>query len=243
VFTLYQAIDSCTPPVRMNEKPLRIPIYDHVQITGVGTVALGRITQGSLKRGDSVILQPHNLRCDATSIEQHHVDRAIATAGDLIGFRVKNAARRDLRRGLVACAPSDPVPAVLSFTAQIILLSHPGDIRVGYTPFFMCHTASFPCRFTEFVRRNNRHTGAVLEENPNVVRQGDSVIARLSVLDNKPVCLEPFRDCAPLGRFIIRDMDLTVGVGIVTSIEEVANANTKTTKTCRPVKKSKYFKK
>jgi len=241
IYTLLEAIDSITPPPRAPDLPLRVPIFQSVQVHGVGTVAIGRIVQGTLKRGESVILSPGDLQCEVTSIEQYHVDRSVAMPGDIIGFRVKGATLASLHRGMVACPRTQPVPAVLSFTAQVIVLSHPGTLRVGYTPFFMCHTASFPARFVKLLQKIDRRSGAVLEENPTEVRRGDCVTVQLQVLNNRPVCLERHVDCAALGRFVIRDSSFTVGVGVVRSIDETAGMALKAKKTSsRPVK-SKYF--
>lgn len=40
----------------------------------------------------------------------------------------------------------------------------------------------------------------------------------------KPLALEPFADCPPLGRFVIQDGHLTVAVGVVKSVEPAAAA-------------------
>lgn len=50
------------------------------------------------------------------------------------------------------------------------------------------------------------------------MKSGDACIAKL--IPSKPLCLEPFADYAPLGRFAVRDMKQTVAVGVVKSVEK-----------------------
>jgi elongation factor 1-alpha len=40
------------------------------------------------------------------------------------------------------------------------------------------------------------------------------------MLPTKPMCVEPFSDYAPLGRFAVRDMRQTVAVGIIKAVEK-----------------------
>jgi elongation factor 1-alpha len=35
----------------------------------------------------------------------------------------------------------------------------------------------------------------------------------------KPICVEPFAECPALGRFILRDMGITVAVGVIKEVE------------------------
>jgi elongation factor 1-alpha len=50
-----------------------------------------------------------------------------AGPGDNVGFNVKNLAVKDLKRGFV-CSDSknDPAREANSFTAQVIIINHPG---------------------------------------------------------------------------------------------------------------------
>jgi len=46
---------------------------------------------------------------------------------------------------------------------------------------------------------------------------------------SKPMCVEPFTEYAPLGRFAVRDMRQTVAVGVIKEVEkkEVKGKDTK----------------
>merc|ERR1712019_44475 len=49
--TLFEALDSITPPVRPVSKPLRLPLQDVYKIGGIGTVPVGRVETGTIKAG------------------------------------------------------------------------------------------------------------------------------------------------------------------------------------------------
>ena len=53
--------------------------------------------------------------------------------GDNVGFNVKNVSVKDIKRGYVASdSKNQPAGAAQNFTAQVIVLNHPGQICNGY---------------------------------------------------------------------------------------------------------------
>ena len=51
-----------------------------------------------------------------------------------------------------------------------------------------------------------------------MVKSGDA--AMVVLVPSKPLCVEPFSQFAPLGRFAVRDMKQTVAVGVIKSVEK-----------------------
>ena len=150
----------------------------------------------------------------------HHEMMSEAGPGSNIGFNVEGIEASDLRRGFVASdANSNPASAVSSFEGQVIIMNHPGQITTGYTPILDCHTAHVACTVTAIKQKLDRKTGKVIEENPDSVKEGDACIVEFE--PTKPLCVEPFADFPPLGRFAIRDMRQTVGVGVVKSVTKI----------------------
>ena len=45
--------------------------------------------------------------------------------------------------------------------------------------------------------------GAIVESDPDSIKQGDAAILELRL--KRPICIEKFSDCAPLGRIILHD--------------------------------------
>jgi len=142
----------------------------------------------------------------------HHERIEQAEPGDNIGFNVRGVGKNDIRRGDVAGHPDTPPTVAKQFTAQVVVLQHPGVITVGYTPVFHCHTAQVACTFTELVQKINPATGEVQEENPDYLKTGDAAVVKIQ--PTKPLVIEKIKDIPHMGRFAIRDMGQTVAAGM-----------------------------
>jgi len=217
--TLFETLDTVTPPKRPNDKPLRIPLQDVYKIGGIGTVPVGRVETGVLTPNMSVIFAPVGITTEVKSIEMHHEQMEKAEPGDNIGFNVKGIAVKDLKRGYVCgSTTNDPPTGCENFTANIIILNHPGEIHAGYTPVVDCHTCHIACRFNQLLQTIDKRSGKVIEENPQFVKKGQAVNAIL--IPQKKMVVESFKDYPPLGRFAVRDMRQTVAVGVIKSVEK-----------------------
>ena len=107
---------------------------------------VGRVETGVLKSG----IAPVNITTEVKSVEMHHEALSEALPGDNVGFNVKNVSVKDVRRGNVAGdSKNDPPMEAAGFTAQVIILNHPGQISAGYAPVLDCHTAHIACKFAE----------------------------------------------------------------------------------------------
>merc|ERR1711921_54215 len=116
------------PPKRPTDKPLRLPLQDVYKIGGIGTVPVGRVETGIIKPGMVVNFAPTGLTTEVKSVEMHHEALTEAHPGDNVGFNVKNVSVKDLKRGYVASdSKNDPAKAAEDFTAQVIVLNHPGQ--------------------------------------------------------------------------------------------------------------------
>ncbi|MBU4536158.1 MAG: translation elongation factor EF-1 subunit alpha [Euryarchaeota archaeon] len=209
---LVKALDEFTAPEKPTKLPLRVPIQDVYSITGVGTVPVGRIETGIMKKADNVIFEPAGVTGEVKSIEMHHEMLDSAEPGDNVGFNVRGVGKNDIRRGDVAGHPDSPPSVAKEFTAQIVVLQHPGVITIGYTPVFHCHTAQVACTFLELVNKMNPATGQVEEENPDFLKTGNAAIVK--VKPTKPMVIEKIKDIPHMGRFAIRDMGQTVAAGM-----------------------------
>ncbi len=216
--TFLASLDLMKVPEKPVELPLRIPVQDVYTITGVGTVPVGRVETGKLKKGDSVIFNPPGTQGEVKTIEMHHEEIAEAIPGDNIGWNVRGISRTDIRRGDVCGHVDNPPTIADEFTAQIVVLQHPTAITVGYTPVFHCHTAQVASTVTEISKKLDPKTGATLEENPDFIKAGDAAI--IKVKPTRPLVIERVKEIPHLGRFAVRDMGQTVAAGMVMDIKE-----------------------
>ncbi len=216
--TLLAALDLMKLPEKPVTLPLRIPVQDVYTITGAGTVPVGRVETGKLKKGDKVIFNPPGVVGEVKSIEMHHEEIEAALPGDNIGWNVRGISRTEIRRGDVCGHPEKPPTVADEFTAQLIVLQHPSAITVGYTPVFHCHTAQVSCTVIEILKTLDPRTGATKQEKPDFIKTGEAAVVK--VKPTRPLVIERVKEIPQLGRFAVRDMGQTVAAGMVMEIKE-----------------------
>lgn len=236
--TLMQCLDNIKPPKRPVDKPLRLPLQDVYKIGGIGTVPVGRVETGIIKAGMVITFGPQQLTTEVRSVEMHHEALEFAQPGDNVGFNVKNVSTKDIKRGNVASdSKNDPCKGCANFTAQVIVMNHPNEIKQGYAPVLDCHTAHIACKFIELLQKTDRRDGKVIEENPKSIKNGDGCICKLE--PSKDMVVEPFTEYPPLGRFAVRDMKQTVAVGVIKSVEKKDASGAKETQAAKKANKKK----
>jgi translation elongation factor EF-1alpha len=101
---------------RSDQGPLQVPV--------------GRVETGVLKPNMTLSFAPSGAEGEVRTIEEHHTSIPEAEPGRNVGFCVKNVSVKDVRRGHVAGEKkNDPPREAERFTAQIIVLHHPGQIH------------------------------------------------------------------------------------------------------------------
>jgi elongation factor 1-alpha len=220
--TLFEAMDTFTAPEKPIDKPLRVPVQDVYTITGVGTVPVGRVETGIMKKNMTVVFMPANKSGELKDIETHHMKIEQAVPGDNVGFNVKGIGRTDIHRGDVCGDTVHPPVVAETFKGRIFVLYHPTAIAAGYTPVLHVHTATVATTFLDLEKKIDPKTGAVIEEKPSFLKQGDSAIVTFK--PTKPLAIETYTDLPPLGRFALRDMGRTVAAGVVTEVKQATLA-------------------
>lgn len=213
---LLELLDDIKEPEKPTELPLRMPIQDVYNITGIGVVPVGRIETGVMKVGQKVMAVPgregKGVPGEVKSIEMHHEQMQKAEPGDNVGISVRGFGKKDIARGDVI-GSEDNVPSVATeFTAQIVVLNHPSVITVGYTPVFHIHTAQVACQVTAIEKKLNPATGEVLQENPDFIKNGDAAIVKIKPI--QPLVIEKQAEIPQMSRFAVRDSGQTVAAGM-----------------------------
>jgi len=214
--TLLKAIDNLKEPEKPVNLPLRLPIQDVYNITGIGVVPVGRVETGVLKVGDKIIAVPgregKGVTGEVKSIEMHHEQMKEAVPGDNIGFNVRGFGKNDIARGDVIGPSSKPPTVATEFTAQIVVLNHPTVMTVGYTPVFHVHTAQVACQIVAIEKKLNPATGETLAENPDFIKNGDAAIVKIKPVT--PLVIERQKEIPHMARFAVRDSGQTVAAGM-----------------------------
>ncbi len=202
---LMEAVDSYIPlPPRPIDQAFLMSVEDVFTITGRGTVATGRIERGIIKVGDNVEIvgfndAPLTSTCTGVEMFKKLLDRG--EAGDNAGLLLRGIEKKDIRRGMVICAPKTITPHT-DFKGEVYVLSKEEGGR--HTPFFQKYRPQFYFRTTDV-------TGECqLPEGVEMVMPGDNV--NLTVQLIAPIAMEKGL------KFAIREGGRTVGAGQVTEI-------------------------
>ena len=218
--TVYEQFDLFEEPKKPVDLPVRMPIQDVYEITGIGTVPVGKIETGIMKQGMKVKVLPgrtgEGVEGEVKTIEAHHETLLQADAGDNVGINIRGIGKKDIARGDVICDAAQPIPVVEEFIANITVINHPTVLAKGYTPVFHVHTAQVPCQFTELIAKINPATGEVLQAKPDFLKNGDA--AKVRIKPQGPLCLETQKDNPFTSRFAVRDAGATVAAGMCIEI-------------------------
>jgi len=219
---LLEQFDLFTAPQKPVDLPLRMPLQDVYEITGIGTVPVGKIETGKIKPGQKVLILPGRsgtgVSGEIKTVEMHHEQLPEAIAGDNVGVNIRGVGKKDMARGDVICDAANPPKVVGEFTAQIAVINHPTVIAKGYTPVFHVHTAQVPCQFIELVKTLDPKTGQALKESPDFLKNGDVAIVKIKPMGN--LVLETQKVNPHMARFAIRDAGQTVAAGICIDLVE-----------------------
>ena len=218
--TILEQFDKFAVPELPTNLPLRMPVQDVYEITGIGTVPVGKIETGIMKVGQKVRVLPGRtgtgIDGEVKTIEMHHEMLTESQAGDNIGVNIRGVGKKDMARGDVICDVNKPIPIVEEFIAQIAVINHPTVLAKGYTPVFHIHTAQVPCQFVELIEQIDPKTGNVIKKNPDFLKNGDVAKVRLKPQGN--LAIETQKDNPYTSRFAVRDAGSTVAAGMCIEI-------------------------
>ena len=220
--TLYDQLDLFEEPKKPTDLPMRMPVQDVYEITGIGTVPVGKIETGVMKIGQKVIVLPGRsgtgVEGEVKSIEMHHEQHQEAPAGFNVGINVKGVGKKDIARGDVICDAAKPATIAEEFTAQIAIINHPTVVAKGYTPVFHVHTAQVPCQLTEILHKIDPKSGQPSDEKVDFLKNGDVAMVKFKPMGN--LVIESSKENPHMARFAIRDAGATVAAGVCTELVE-----------------------
>jgi elongation factor Tu len=205
VLELMAAVDSYIPePERLVDRPFLMPVEDVFTITGRGTVATGRVEQGTIRVGEEVEIvgiRPGIAKTVVTGVEMFRKLLDQGQAGDNIGVLLRGTKRDEIERGQVLAKPGSITPHT-EFTAQVYVLSKEEGGR--HTPFFNNYRPQFYFRTTDVTGE------VVLPEGTEMAMPGDNTEMVVKLI--QPIAMSEGL------RFAIREGGRTVGAGRVIKI-------------------------
>jgi len=225
--TLLNALnDVVTVPKRPTKKPFRMPVSGVYKIKGVGDVITGRIEQGTLNKEVVCAFAPSGVSGKCFSIEMHHKQCKSASCGDNVGVNVKGLNKEDMPKvGDIMYIQNekgdDSCPAAAAeFRAAVFVQDHPGQLKSagkdgkgGFTPSIHVRTAKAPCQLMKILWKRGKSTSNAKVENPPFMEAGDE--AEVIFRPKKPLCVDAYDVCKPLGRMAAMDSNNLIMLGRV----------------------------
>lgn len=86
-----------------NSGELLIPIDNYFNVKSVGTVILGIIKSGSIRKYDKLMIEPIGKEILVKGVQSQDNDMETAEAGMRVGLNIKGVEAQELRRGFVIC--------------------------------------------------------------------------------------------------------------------------------------------
>jgi len=155
----------------------------------------------------------------------HHKSIPFALAGDNIGILVKDLNKSNMPRvGDVMVLGSDQtISRVANFTAQVQVLTHPGELKVGYTPVGYVRTARSPLKISKINWKavGSKESGGIIKtDNPPFLKSNE--MGEVVFEPQQSIIVDTFKNCEGLGRVAIMEGSQVVMLGKIVKVEYAA---------------------
>jgi elongation factor 1-alpha len=225
VHTLLDALDKMVIiPERSKDAVMRTPISGIYKIKGIGDVLTGRVEQGTVKPGEEVIFLPTHTAANPCTgkvftVEMHHKNVDAAFSGDNCGFNIKGLVKENMPRvgDIMILKKDETVGRAFSFTAQVRVLEHPGELKVGYCPIAFVRTGRSAVRMTAINWKIGKETGTAKIPNPVSLKSNE--MAECVFEPQQPFVVDTFKNCEGLGRVAIMEGASVIMLGKVTAVD------------------------
>ncbi|KAN0064250.1 translation termination factor GTPase eRF3 [Thecaphora frezii] len=213
--SLLEFLDDLSLSDRKINAPLKMPISE--KYNDMGTVVVGKLEAGKVKKGDSLVLMPNRTPVEVVSIfNEQEEEVPAAISGDNVRVKLKGVDHEDVTVGFVLSDAKEPVHVATRFEAQLAILEHRNIICAGYSAVLHCHTLSEEVSLSALLHYYDKKTGKKSKRGPQFAKKGMKVIALIEAA--APVSIERFKDYPQLGRFTLRDEGRTIAIGKVTKL-------------------------
>ncbi|KAJ1650974.1 translation termination factor GTPase eRF3 [Dispira simplex] len=212
--TLLDLLDNMKGVERKHTGPLRMPISEKYK--DMGTVVVGKIESGHMRKGQQVVLMPDRKMCEVTAIQSEDTDITMAVSGDNVHVRLRGVEEEEISVGYVMCDTKHPVHSVTAFEAHLVILESKNIICAGYNAVLHAHSCVEEVTLAALLHLVEKKTGRKSKRPPTFLKRNQHAIVRLEC--SHPIVVEPFDTSPQLGRFTLRDEGKTIAIGKVTKL-------------------------
>ena len=214
--TLLEILDDIDIEVRNGEAPLRIPVLDKMK-DGNRSIIFGKVEQGTVRLGDRLALAPLMFPCQVLNIindKQQQVP--YGRSGDNVQLKISYLEEDQIFKGDCLCPRDNPmdISNVLECELELLDLLKP-IFSKGSQCMMHIHTYADDVTIKEikWAIEIDANGEAVKKEAPKFTRSKAKCLVRIST--KNPIPVEKISECAPLGRFTLRDEGRTIAIGRV----------------------------
>ena len=155
-----------------------IPVDSHFNVKGVGTVVLGSVIDGFVKKHDKLRIVPLEETVVLKSIQKHDIDSDFGAKGDHVGIALRGIESERLDRGYVLTTDNS-VKISRSVKSQARLVKYwPAPIKDGMVMHIGHWMQMIPCRIMKVDNGNDFKTATVeLELDSDMIHKpGDTAV-------------------------------------------------------------------
>ncbi|XP_022244630.1 eukaryotic peptide chain release factor GTP-binding subunit ERF3A-like [Limulus polyphemus] len=214
--SLLQYIESLPPLNRPVEGPFIMPVVDKYK--DMGTVVLGKIESGAVKRGQQLILMPIRKQVEVLTLWTDEDEVNMVASGDSIKIKLKGVEEEEVQSGFVLCDADNPCTVGKIFDAQVVILEHKSIICPGYTAVLHLHASVEEVSVKALICLIDKKSGERSKTRPRFVKQDQVAIMRFECL--ALTCMESFKKFPQMGRFTLRDEGRTIAIGKILRVVE-----------------------
>merc|ERR1711959_263786 len=98
-----------------------------------------------------------------------------------------------------------------TFTCQVQVLNHPGQLKVGYSPIAFVRTARSAVKMGSIMWKMGKETGGQKAESPQSIKAGE--MGACVFEPQQPFVVDSFKVCEGLGRVAIMEGNSVVMLG------------------------------
>ena len=169
------------------KKPFMMYIDKIYSVIGVGTVVSGTVRQGTVQKGDKLLLGPTGsgkfIPISVRSIEMHYYKKDSAETGEVVGISISGAEVSFIKRGMIISDLLYKPQPVREFEADVAILVHPTTIKEGYECITHIETISETTIFQPLDKEylSAGDTGKIrmrFKYRPYAIREGQKLIFR-----------------------------------------------------------------
>lgn len=200
---LFRVMNDLQQPTLNPDRPFLMNIANIYSVKGKGTVATGKIQRGVIKVSDTVELigVKNSRKTVVTGVEMFKQVLDQGQAGDIASCLLRDIEPQDISRDQVLAQPGS-ITAHDKFVAEVYILTKEQGGR--HTPIFERYRPQF------FINTADVTGTIILPDSNKMVMPGDK--CQLTVKLDAPIYMQEHL------RFIVRDGDQTIGMGVINKI-------------------------